>query len=88
MNNPALNGLICCVLVLGILYAFRQVLRLYPEIRWVNAFRIADPGLAISHQTRCCWRPWRPCCATAPASLSLSTTSMRSIMDFDRLAPR
>jgi hypothetical protein len=26
------------------------VLRLYPEVRWVNAFRIADPGLAISHR--------------------------------------
>ena len=50
MNNPGLNGLIVGVLLLGILYAFRQVTRLYPEIRWVNAFRIADPGLAISHQ--------------------------------------
>ena len=29
----------------------------------------------------CCWRRWPPCCATAPASLSLSATSMRSIMD-------
>ena len=26
-----------------------RCMRLYPEIRWVNAFRIADPGLAISH---------------------------------------
>ena len=50
MNNPGLNGLILGVLFLGIIYAFRQVSRLYPEIRWVNAFRIADPGLAISHQ--------------------------------------
>jgi len=50
LNNLGLNVLICFVLLAGVLYAFQQVLRLYPEIRWVNAFRIADPGLAISHR--------------------------------------
>ena len=50
MTNPGLNGLIVGVLALGILYAFRQIIRLYPEIRWVNAFRISDPGLAIDHR--------------------------------------
>ena len=44
LTNPGLNGLILGVLALGIVYAFRQVMRLYPEIRWVNAYRIADPG--------------------------------------------
>ncbi|MGB6906433.1 MAG: flagellar motor protein MotA, partial [Methyloceanibacter sp.] len=47
MANPGLNGLILGVLVIGLAYAFRQVLRLYPEIRWVNSFRISDPGLAV-----------------------------------------
>src|SRR5690242_8133747 len=47
-NNPLLNSLIIGVLAVGILRAFGQVIRLYPEIRWVNAFRIADPGLTIS----------------------------------------
>ena len=36
LANPGLNGLIIAVLVLGILLAFRQVVRLYPEIRWMN----------------------------------------------------
>ncbi|MCX7316094.1 MAG: flagellar motor protein MotA [Hyphomicrobiales bacterium] len=36
MANPGLNGLIVGVLVLGILLAFRQVVRLFPEIRWMN----------------------------------------------------
>ena len=45
-NNPLLNGLIVGVLAIGILRAFGQVVRLYPEIRWVNAYRIADPGQA------------------------------------------
>ncbi|MGL4812644.1 MAG: flagellar motor protein MotA [Beijerinckiaceae bacterium] len=35
--NPGLNGLIAGVLLIGILLAFRQVLRLFREVRWVNA---------------------------------------------------
>jgi hypothetical protein len=46
--NPGLNALIGIVLLVGILLAFRQVIRLYPEVAWVNNFRIADPGLAIA----------------------------------------
>src|SRR5512141_3494613 len=44
--NPGLNALIGAVLFIGIILAFRQVIRLYPEVSWVNNFRIADPGLA------------------------------------------
>ncbi len=50
MANPGLNGVILGVLAIGILLAFRQVIRLYPEIRWVNEFRISDPGLAIDRR--------------------------------------
>lgn len=45
MANPGLNGLIVFSLLLGIAFAFRQVLRLVPEVRWVNAYRLRDPGL-------------------------------------------
>jgi hypothetical protein len=47
MANPLLNALIIGVLLVGILLAFRQVIRLFPEIAWVNSFRLADPGLAV-----------------------------------------
>ena len=47
MANPGLNALIIGVGVIGIVLSFRQVLRLYPEIAWVNNFRLADPGLAV-----------------------------------------
>ena len=50
LTNPFLNGLIVCVFGFGILYCFLQVLRLYPEIRWVNNFRVADPGLSQGPQ--------------------------------------
>jgi hypothetical protein len=46
--NPGLNALIGAVLLIGIVLSFRQVIRLYPEVSWVNNFRIADPGLALS----------------------------------------
>ncbi len=45
--NPGLNALIGVVLAIGIILSFRQVIRLYPEVSWVNNFRVADPGLAI-----------------------------------------
>jgi hypothetical protein len=45
--NPGLNALIGAVLLIGIILSFRQVIRLYPEVAWVNSFRVADPGLAV-----------------------------------------
>src|ERR1051325_6497280 len=48
--NPGLNALIGAVLLIGIILSFRQVIRLYPEVAWVNNFRIADPGLAIEQR--------------------------------------
>src|SRR5436305_4765972 len=50
--NPGLNALIGAVLLIGTILAFRQVIRLYPEIAWVNNFRISDPGLAIDRRPR------------------------------------
>jgi len=52
MANPGLNGLIVVVLLLGIAYTFRMVFRLWPEVNWVNSFRIANPGLEIPHIPR------------------------------------
>jgi hypothetical protein len=48
--NPGLNALIGAVLLIGIILSFRQVIRLYPEVAWVNSFRISDPGLAVERQ--------------------------------------
>src|ERR1700742_1852965 len=48
--NPGLNALIGAVLLIGIILSFRQVIRLSPEVSWVNNFRIADPGLALSNR--------------------------------------
>ena len=79
-TNPLLNSLILGVLLFGILFAFRQVGRLYPEIRWVNAFRIADPGLS-SNFNPVLLAPMATMLRERTGTLSLSTASMRSIMD-------
>src|SRR5438445_3077420 len=50
--NPGLNALIGAVLLIGIILSFRQVIRLYPEVSWVNNFRIADPGLALERRPK------------------------------------
>jgi hypothetical protein len=37
--NPFINSLIIFVAAIGILLSFRQILRLYPEVRWVNSLQ-------------------------------------------------
>ena len=80
LANPGLNAVIIAVLLIGIVLAFRQVLRLYPEVAWVNSFRIADPGLAVE----------RPPVLLAPMAailgdrmgrMAMSTQLMRGILD-------
>lgn len=52
LANPGLNALIFAVLIIGVLLSFRQVVRLFPEVRWVNDFRMSEPGLALRDQPR------------------------------------
>ncbi|MCH8239039.1 MAG: flagellar motor protein MotA [Proteobacteria bacterium] len=80
MTNPGLNGLIVGVLFIGIAYAFRQIVRLFPEIRWVNNFRIADPGLKVA-KAPVLLAPMATMLRDRTGHVSLSTLSMRSILD-------
>lgn len=78
--NPGLNGLILGILAIGILLSFRQVIRLFREVAWVNGFRLADPGIAVD----------RPPILLAPMAailrertgrMAISTQMMRGILD-------
>jgi membrane associated rhomboid family serine protease len=80
LANPGLNGVIIGVLVIGILLSFRQVIRLFPEVAWVNSFRLADPGIAVE----------RPPALLAPMAtilgdrlgrMAMSAQMMRGILD-------
>jgi hypothetical protein len=52
LHNPWLNGLILGVLLLGIVYSFRRVFGLKPEIRWIEAFRTSHPGFSLQAAPR------------------------------------
>src|SRR5215208_3052648 len=78
--NPALNGLIVVVLLIGIALSFRQVLRLFPEVAWVNDFRLADPGIAVS-KPPVLLAPMAALLGDRVGRMAISTTTMRSILD-------
>jgi hypothetical protein len=80
LANPGLNGLIIGVLVVGVVYSFRQVLRLYPEINWVNNFRISDPGLTVE-KSPVLLAPMATMLRDRTGQLSLATGAMRSLLD-------
>lgn len=79
-SNPALNSVIIGTLGFGIIYTFQQVLRLYPEIRWVNNFRIADPGLAVE-RSPVMLAPMATLLRRRQGQAAISATAMRSILD-------
>jgi hypothetical protein len=79
MANPGLNGLIVFVLLLGILYAFRMVWRLFREVNWVNHFRISEPGLDIEYTPRLL-APMAALLRDRQGTV-LSPLSMRSLLD-------
>lgn len=79
--NPGLNALIGAVLAIGIILAFRQVIRLYPEISWVNNFRISDPGLAMERRPTLL-APMAAILGTERTGrISISQTTMRHLLD-------
>ena len=80
MGNPALNGVIVGALGLGIIYAFRQILRLVPERRWLTG--IQKTGKLDNRQVK------PVLLATVNAMLAdqrqeaqLSALSLRSVLD-------
>jgi hypothetical protein len=80
LANPSLNGVILGALVIGIVMAIRQVLRLFPEVRWVNSFRLADPGLTVN-RAPVLLAPMASLLGDRVGRMSISQTTMRGILD-------
>jgi membrane associated rhomboid family serine protease len=80
MANPGLNGLIFGVLFIGIVLSFRQVIRLFREVRWVNDFRISDPGLTLRY-VPVLLAPMASLLGNRLGRASISTLTLRSILD-------
>jgi hypothetical protein len=85
MGNPGVNGVIVGVLLCGIVYIFRQVLQLNPEIAWIEDFRerLANRDLtAPSGPAPRLLAPMARMLATRQgARVSLSTTSLQTLLD-------
>ncbi|MBZ0217929.1 MAG: hypothetical protein K8F25_15330 [Fimbriimonadaceae bacterium] len=80
LSNPGLNGLIVGVLVVGVAYSFRQVLRLFPEVNWVNDFRIADPGIEVARPPKLL-APMATMLRDRIGQMIISASTMRSLLD-------
>jgi len=80
MANPGLNGLIVFTLFIGLLYTFRMVIRLFPEVNWVNHFRIADPALEIPYTPRLL-APMATLLRERRGTTVLTPMSLRSLLD-------
>jgi hypothetical protein len=80
LANPGLNALILGVLAIGIILSLRQVIRLYPEIAWVNNFRLADPGLAVERPPTLL-APMAAILGSRVGRMAVSAQLMRGILD-------
>ncbi len=78
--NVGLNSLIIGTLLLGILYAFRLVWRLGPEITWVNGFRSGLTNMDNPAKPRLL-APMAALLGDQQERSMLSTNTMRSLLD-------
>lgn len=78
--NPPLNGLILGVLLIGIIYCFRQVIQLAPEVRWIETFRTNQPGLSTQSAPKLL-SPTARLLAGRKGKVMLSAIAMRSLLD-------
>jgi hypothetical protein len=85
MGNPGVNGVILAILAAGIVYIFRQVLLLGPEIDWIESFR---RRVAAGEAVAASGRPPRLLASMArmlggrrDGRVSLSATSLQTLLD-------
>src|SRR5437763_4205979 len=85
MGNPAVNGVILGILVAGIIYIFRQVLLLDPEVDWIESFRerLANRELSAppGRVPRLLGPMARMVGARQGSRVSLSPTSLQTLLD-------
>ena len=77
--NPGLNGLIIGVLTIGSLFAFRQVFRLFREIRWVNS--LSSPEAYARAKPPNLLAPMATMLDAGAGERGLSTSTTRAILD-------
>jgi hypothetical protein len=85
MGNPGINGVILGILLCGIVYIFRQVLLLNPEIAWIEDFRerLANRDLTApgGPAPRLLASMARMLSTRQGGRVSLSATSLQTLLD-------
>ncbi|MCY4230018.1 MAG: MotA/TolQ/ExbB proton channel family protein [Alphaproteobacteria bacterium] len=81
MASPALNGLILGVLLIGIAYNFRHVLRLFREIAWIRSIQSPVSGRAAPLPAKPQLLATLATAFSSEAPVRFSAVSMRSILD-------
>jgi hypothetical protein len=85
MGNPLVNGVILGILIAGIIYIFRQVLLLDPEVEWIENFRDdqpdGDPTKATNRSARLLGPIARMLEAQKGRRVSLSASSLQALLD-------
>jgi hypothetical protein len=85
MGNPGVNGVILGILLAGIIYVFRQVWALGPEIDWIEGFRrtvTAGEGARLSGRPPRLLAPMaRMLGVRRDGRVSLSPTSLQTLLD-------
>ena len=79
--NVFLNTTIIVVLLLGIAWVFRQVLQLRPAVQWLIDYRREDRDVGDGTDAPSLLGPMATMMAERQGRLSLSTVSMRSLLD-------
>lgn len=78
--NVGLNTIIGLTLLFGIVLSFAQIVRLYPEINWVNTYRIDRAAIAVQRGPRLL-APMATLLADQSNQSYISTQTMRSILE-------
>ena len=82
LNTPILNGVIVAVLVIGIFFVMRQVISLWPEVRWLRRFRHREHGAPLleTHSINLL-APMAAMLGERQDNFRLSPTATRALLD-------
>src|SRR4029077_16017369 len=83
MGNPALNGIIMGAMLVGIIYIFREVMLLNPEVAWIENYRRNQSagGAAVGKPPRLLSPMATMFAERKGGRVSLSAISLRTLLD-------
>jgi hypothetical protein len=82
LNTPILNSVIVAVLLIGIFFVMRQVISLWPEVRWLRRFQAREPGApTLDAQSIDLLAPMAAMLGERQDNFRLSPTATRALLD-------